>query len=44
LASAPSAQARLVTHDVLRTVVIVVIIVLMIAQPLLAMFGIRISF
>jgi hypothetical protein len=44
LASAPSAQARLVTHDVLRTVVIVVIIVLMIAQPLLALFGIRISF
>lgn len=43
LASAPSAQARLITQDVLRTVVIAAIIILVVAQPLLAMFGIRIS-
>jgi hypothetical protein len=43
LASAPSAKARLLSQDALRTVFIVALVLLLLVQPLLAMFGIQIS-
>jgi hypothetical protein len=44
LGGAPSAQARLLTHDALRTAVIVAIVALLALRPLLESFGVSLPF